>query len=108
DGEEMTYRAAQPAAMAIHAALQRAGYVAADEALIEGELGWHILASNAGLTYLLFVHWTGIESADFLAVQPSFQRGWLASLFRRPPPAGTMLPAKEILSAVFDKLPCVT
>jgi hypothetical protein len=108
DGEEMTYRSAQPAAIAIHAALQQAGYVAADEVLSEGELGWHMVASNAGRTYWLFVHWTGIQYADFLAIQPSLRRGWLASLFRPPPPAEAMLPAKQMLSGVLDKLPTVT
>src|SRR4029077_583992 len=80
----------------------------ADEILSEGELGWHIVASNAGRTYLLFVHWTGIENADFLAIQPSLRRGWLASLFRTPAPAEVMLPAKQMLSGVLDKLPTVT
>ena len=108
DGEESTYLAALPAATAVHAALQRAGYVSENAALSAGDLGWHIVASTAGRTYTLFVHWTGIEKADYLAIQPSVQRSWLAALFRSSLSPETLLPLKQMLSPALDKLPCVS
>jgi hypothetical protein len=103
----LTYRAAQPAARAIHAALQRTGFVKANDGLIAGELGWHILGFNEGNHYSLFVHWIGIEDEDFLAIQPSLQRGWLSSLFCSAPSSASTLPAKQFIAATLDSLPDV-
>ena len=108
DGEELTYQAARPAATALFAALQRGGYAATDATLSHGEFGWHFDVSNAGQTYSLFVHWTGIENADYLAIQPRLRRRWFAALFRSRPSSDTLVPVKPMLSSVLDALPSVS
>ena len=108
DGEEMTCREAEPAALAIRAALKEAGHATAEEKLYESDFAWYFHALAGGQAYSLSVQWVILEDTNYIAVQMSQRRGCIATLFSPTPLGETLLPAKQMLSEALSKIPDVT
>lgn len=108
DGEQLTFEASYPAAVALAAAL-RDGAVSDDD-LWEGELGWHFEIAVASKTVHLFLLWTAIEYPPhhYIAVQWHVRRSAREWLLRRRPSPAVLETAQNVIDRAIRSLTLAT
>lgn len=97
-GEQWAYQSCLPVASAVLQAVRNLGHKTDVETPYNGEGGWHFTVEIDQKRYWIMVLWSPKgDRSDYFAVQPSLQRGCLASLLLPRPPESSLRPVCGVL-----------